>query len=68
MSGTGTRHIDTREEMELGGRIDASSAISGRRSGASSEDRIGELETENARLHRLVAELLLKNQQLRRPV
>ena len=30
-------------------------------------DRIAELETENSRLHRLVAELLLKNQQLRKP-
>ena len=30
-------------------------------------ERIAELETENSRLHRLVAELLLKNQQLRKP-
>ena len=30
-------------------------------------DRIAELEIENSRLHRLVAELLIKNQQLRRP-
>jgi hypothetical protein len=29
-------------------------------------DRLAELETENARLHRLVAELLIKNQQLRK--
>jgi hypothetical protein len=29
-------------------------------------ERLAELETENARLHRLVAELLLKNQQLRK--
>jgi hypothetical protein len=31
------------------------------------EDRIMELEIENSRLQRLVAELLLKNQQLRDP-
>jgi hypothetical protein len=30
-------------------------------------DRLAELESENSRLHRLVAELLIKNQQLRRP-
>jgi hypothetical protein len=32
---------------------------------ASSMQRVSELELENQRLHRLVAELLLKNQQLR---
>jgi hypothetical protein len=32
---------------------------------ASSVQRVSELEIENQRLHRLVAELLLKNQQLR---
>jgi hypothetical protein len=31
------------------------------------DDRLIELEMENARLNRLVAELLVKNQQLRRP-
>lgn len=30
-------------------------------------DRLAELEIENARLNRLVAELLIKNQQLRKP-
>ncbi len=30
-------------------------------------NRIVELEVENSRLHRLVAELLIKNQQLRKP-
>jgi hypothetical protein len=34
---------------------------------ADSNDRVVELEIENARLNRLVAELLIKNQQLRRP-
>jgi hypothetical protein len=33
----------------------------------SSHDRVVELEIENARLNRLVAELLIKNQQLRKP-
>lgn len=32
----------------------------------SAEERIAELEVENTRLQRLVAELLLKNQQLRK--
>jgi hypothetical protein len=31
-----------------------------------SKDRLAELEIENSRLHRLVAELLIKNQQLRK--
>jgi hypothetical protein len=31
------------------------------------DDRLIELEMENARLNRLVAELLVKNQQLRKP-
>jgi hypothetical protein len=30
-------------------------------------ERLTELEIENSRLHRLVAELLIKNQQLRKP-
>ena len=30
------------------------------------DDRLAELEIENSRLHRLVAELLIKNQQLRK--
>ncbi len=34
---------------------------------ASHDDRLAELEVENSRLHRLVAELLIKNQQLRKP-
>jgi predicted nuclease with TOPRIM domain len=31
------------------------------------DDRLTELEVENSRLNRLVAELLIKNQQLRKP-
>ena len=33
---------------------------------ASDDGRLAELEMENSRLHRLVAELLIKNQQLRK--
>lgn len=54
--------VDTR----FGGYKSRSSAI--HRSTASSyDDRLAELEVENSRLHRLVAELLIKNQQLRKP-
>jgi len=38
-----------------------------RQPAASYDDRLAELEIENSRLHRLVAELLIKNQQLRKP-
>ncbi len=34
---------------------------------ASANDRLAELEVENSRLQRLVFELLIKNQQLRKP-
>jgi hypothetical protein len=43
-----------------------SSSIHYRPSGTSRNDRLAELEIENSRLHRLVAELLIKNQQLRK--
>jgi hypothetical protein len=46
---------------------DPSSSMQYRPSTASSNDRLAELEIENSRLHRLVAELLIKNQQLRKP-
>ena len=59
-----TSRIDAGEEMEPGGRMKSSSY--NRQSAADFKDRVGELEMENARLHRLVAELLIKNQQLRR--
>jgi len=60
-----TSRIETGEEMEPGGGMKSSSIYS-RPSAADFKDRVGELEIENARLHRLVAELLIKNQQLRR--
>jgi hypothetical protein len=52
------------EEKEHSG---PSSSIHYRPPVAGCNDRIVELEVENSRLHRLVAELLIKNQQLRKP-
>jgi hypothetical protein len=49
------------------GATNSSSLIHSRQPAVSFTERIGELEMENARLHRLVAELLIKNQQLRKP-
>ena len=55
------------EDAEPGGYRGESSSIHHRPSAASVDDRLTELEIENSRLHRLVAELLIKNQQLRKP-
>jgi hypothetical protein len=57
----------TGEEIERGGYTSSSSPIHHRQPAASYDDRLAELEIENSRLHRLVAELLIKNQQLRKP-
>ena len=46
---------------------DSSSSGDYRPPAANCNERIVELEIENARLHRLVSELLIKNQQLRKP-
>jgi hypothetical protein len=46
--------------------IDPGSVASFSRTNTSDSHRIAELELENLRLHRLVAELLLKNQQMRK--
>jgi hypothetical protein len=53
------------EDVEPGGYNGPSSMH--HRATASHDDRLAELEVENSRLHRLVAELLIKNQQLRKP-
>jgi hypothetical protein len=45
---------------------DTSFSVTAQAKASGSLDRITELEMENSRLHRLVAELLLKNQQLRK--
>jgi len=58
--------MDAGEETESGA-PNSSSSIHSRPPAASFMERLGELELENARLHRLVAELLIKNQQLRKP-
>jgi hypothetical protein len=55
------------EDTEPGGYRGESYSIHHRPSAASVDDRLAELEIENSRLHRLVAELLIKNQQLRKP-
>ena len=55
------------EDTEPGGYRGPSPPVHYRTAAVSSTDRLAELEIENSRLHRLVAELLIKNQQLRKP-
>ena len=55
------------EDTAPDGYKDPSSSIHHRELAASYDDRLAELEIENSRLQRLVAELLIKNQQLRKP-
>jgi hypothetical protein len=57
---------NTGEDTAYGGYRKSSSSIHQQHS-ANYDDRLAELEIENSRLHRLVAELLIKNQQLRKP-
>jgi hypothetical protein len=57
---------NTGEDTASGGYRESSSLIRRQRA-AGYDDRLAELEMENSRLHRLVAELLIKNQQLRKP-
>ena len=54
-------------EGEPGRYRGSSSSMDYRPSAIGHDGRLAELEIENSRLHRLVAELLLKNQQLRKP-
>ena len=58
---------NTGEDVEPDGHKGPSSSIHYQPTGSSRNDRLAELEVENFRLHRLVAELLIKNQQLRKP-
>jgi hypothetical protein len=53
------------EDTASGAYKQSSSSIHRQRA-ASYDDRLAELEMENSRLHLLVAELLIKNQQLRK--
>jgi hypothetical protein len=62
-----TNATDAGEDAEPGAYKGPSSSIHYRPPAASCNDRVAELEIENSRLHRLVAELLIKNQQLRKP-
>jgi hypothetical protein len=62
-----TNVTNTGEGAEPAGYKGSSSSIHYLPPAASSNDRLAELEIENSRLHRLVAELLIKNQQLRKP-
>jgi hypothetical protein len=57
---------NTGETNEQSGYKGPSSSIRYRPTTANDNDRLAELEIENSRLHRLVAELLIKNQQLRK--
>jgi hypothetical protein len=61
-----TSAANTGEEAEPGDYKGPSSSIHYRPAAANYNDRLAELEIENSRLHRLVAELLIKNQQLRK--
>jgi hypothetical protein len=58
---------EIREEPEYRAYKGSSSSVRVRPPADSYDDRIAELEVENSRLHRLVAELLIKNEQLRKP-
>ena len=57
---------NTGEDTASGPYKESSSSIHHRQHAAGYDDRLAELEMENSRLHRLVAELLIKNQQLRK--
>jgi hypothetical protein len=66
MNKTEGNHVSVGEATEPGGNADQYSSIRYQLPVADTDDRLTELETENSRLHRLVAELLIKNQQLRK--
>ncbi len=53
-------------EVEPGNYRASSSSMDYRPPAVGCDARVAELEIENSRLHRLVAELLLKNQELRK--
>jgi hypothetical protein len=57
--------ISDREAAEYAASEDSSPSVRTRTTDIGDNSRISELEIENSRLHRLVAELLIKNQQLR---
>jgi hypothetical protein len=59
--------IGDREATESVTSGDSFPSMRTRTTAISDNSRLSELEIENSRLHRLVAELLIKNQQLRTP-
>ena len=58
--------IGTGETAQRGGNGESSPSARSQSSAINENYRLAELEMENSRLHRLVAELLIKNQQLRK--
>ncbi len=58
--------IRDREAADHGASTDSSFTVRYRSTIIDNSARLTELEIENSRLHRLVAELLIKNQQLRK--
>jgi hypothetical protein len=66
MNEFGSGPTKTGEDTESGGYREPAPSIRYGQSTATFSERLVELENENSRLHRLVAELLLKNQQLRK--
>ena len=67
MNDLSTPSVVHTRKAESEGYRDSSSSIDHRPAAANCNERLAELEIENSRLHRLVAELLIKNQQLRKP-
>jgi hypothetical protein len=64
MNALDTRYSNAGEEKE---RSSSSPSTNCRPPATNFNERLTELEVENTRLHRLVAELLIKNQELRKP-
>jgi hypothetical protein len=61
------RPISHSENIEPDRKEDSTRGMHSQAHGIHDTSRLVELEIENSRLHRLVAELLIKNQQLRKP-
>lgn len=66
MNVSNTTPISPTKNIEPDGEQGSMRAMHSRVHGVHDTDRLVELEIENLRLHRLVAELLIKNQQLRK--
>jgi hypothetical protein len=61
-----TTPVSTGEDAERAGYKEPPSPQRYQSNVMGANERVAELEVENSRLHRLVAELLIKNQQLRK--